>query len=441
MKRRLFAAAVTAALAGAADPALAQAPALSSPPPVVTMLLRPARVFDALSPQAHEGWVVLVQGDRIAAVGPAASVPAPAGARALDLPGTTLLPGLIEGHSHLFLHPYNETTWNDQVLHESLAERVARAVVHARATLLAGFTTTRDLGTEGAAYADVGLKQAVEKGIVPGPRILTATRAIVAKGADGPAGFDPRWEVPQGAEEAGNPDELEKVVRDQVAKGADWVKLYGDYHVGPAGDVPTFLQDELNRAVEVAHSLGRPVAVHAMTPEGMRRAAVAGVNTVEHGDDGTPEVFRLMAERGICFIPTLAATYAISTYRGWHPGSPEPPAIERKRRSFKAALQSGVPICMGGDVGVFAHGQNAQEMELMAEYGMAPAQVLLSATAVNARHFGLDGQLGTIRPALLADLVAVEGDPTRDIHAVRDVRFVMKGGVIYRGPGAEEKAP
>ncbi len=412
-----------------ASPAVAQNAAQTP----VAYLLRPARVFDALSTQGHDGWVVLVQGERIAAVGPAASVSVPAGVQTIDLPGTTLLPGLIEGHSHLLLHPYNEVTWNDQVLHESYAERVARAVVHAQATLLAGFTTMRDLGTEGAGYADVGLKQAVDKGVIPGPRILTSTRAIVAKGAYGPAGFDPRWQIPQGAEEAGNLQELESVVRDQISKGADWVKLYGDYHVGPRGDVPTFMQDELNRAVEVAHSLGHPVAVHAGTAEGMRRAAVAGVNTIEHGDAGTSEVFRLMAQKNICYIPTLAATYAISTYRGWKPGTPEPPAIVQKRATFRTALESGVPICMGGDVGVFAHGENALEMELMQQYGMPAARVLLSATAVNAERLGLPDR-GTIRPGLLADLVAVAGDPTADVAAVRNVRFVMKGGTIYRRP-------
>jgi len=413
------------ALAAAAQtPAPAQAPA--------AYLLRPARVFDALSPQAHDGWVVLVQGDRIAAAGPAASVTAPAGAQTIDLPGTTLMPGMIEGHGHLLLHPYNEVSWNDQVLHESYAERVARAVNHARATLMAGFTTERDLGTEGAGYADVGLKQAVEKGVIPGPRILASTRAIVAKGAYGPAGFDPRWEIPQGAEEAGNPDQLESIVRDQISKGADWVKLYGDYHVGPRGDVPTFLQDEMNRAVEVAHSLGHPVAVHAGTAEGMRRAALAGVQTIEHGDGGTPEVFKLMAQKGICYIPTVAATYSVTTYRGWKPGTPEPANILRKRASFKDAVASGVIIGMGGDVGVFSHGDNALEMEIMQEYGMPAPQVLLAATAVNARCFDLADQLGTIKPGLLADLVAVGGDPTADVHAVRDVRFVMKGGVIYR---------
>lgn len=407
----------------------AQTPAAAPP----AYVLRPARVFDALSAQAHDGWVVVVQGERIAAVGPAATTTAPAGAESIDLPGATLLPGLIEGHSHLFLHPYNEVSWNDQVLHESLAERVARAVNHARATLMAGFTTMRDLGTEGAAYADVGLKQAIDKGVVPGPRVLTATRAIVAKGSYGPAGFDPRWEVPQGAEEAGGVDDLTRVVRDQIGKGADWVKLYADYRWGPNGETePTFLQTELELAVQIARSSGRQVAVHASTAEGMRRATLAGAATIEHGDGGTSEVFRLMAQKGVCLVPTLAATYAVSTYRGWRPGTPEPAAIAQKRASFKAALAAGVPICMGGDVGVFSHGQNALELELMAQYGMAPGQVLLAATAVNARHLGLADRLGTIKPGLLADLVAVDGDPTADISAVRRVRLVMKGGVVYR---------
>lgn len=431
-----YPAALAVALAAACLPQSVGAQVAGAPAqPPATYLLRPARVFDALSPQAHEGWVVVVQGDRITAAGPGASTPAPAGAQTLDLPGMTLMPGLIEGHSHLLLHPYNETSWNDQVLHESYAERVARAANHAKATLDAGFTTERDLGTEGAGYADVGLKQAIEKGVIPGPRLITTTRAIVAKGAYGPAGFDPRWDIPQGAEEAGNIEELERIVRDQAGKGADWIKLYGDYRVGPHGEaLATFMQDEMDRAVAVAKSLGRPVAVHAGTAEGMRRAALAGAATIEHGDGGTPEVFRLMAQKDVCFLATLAATYAVTTYRGWKPGTPEPPAILQKRASFKAALDAGVPMCMGGDVGVFTHGNNALEMELMAAYGMAPAQVLLSATAVNAKHFGLADQVGTIKPGLLADLVAVDGDPTRDIAAVRSVRMVMKGGVLYRKP-------
>jgi imidazolonepropionase-like amidohydrolase len=399
--------------------------------PTQTVLLRPARVFDGVDPRPHEGWSVLVRGERIEAAGP--NLAAPAGARVIDLPGTTLMPGMIEGHSHLFLHPYNETPWDDQVLKEPLALRTARAVNHARATLMAGFTTTRDLGTEGAGYADVGLKQAIEQGIVPGPRMLVSTRAIVATGAYGPKNAEPEF-VARGAEEADGPGLL-TAVRRQIGAGADWVKLYGDYRWrGGEGSRPTFTLDEMKLAVEAARSAGRKVAVHAGTPEGMRRAILAGVDTIEHGDAGTPEIFRLMKERGVALCPTVAAGDAISRYRGWNGQAPEPPGIKEKRESFAAALAAGVTLCMGGDVGVFAHGDNAREMELMAAYGMRPVDVLIVATSGNARIFGLADKLGAVKPGLLADLVAVEGDPTRIVSAVRAVRMVMKGGVVYRAP-------
>ena len=400
-----------------------------------SVLLLPTRVFDGTD--THEGWAVLVNGEHVAAVGPSGSIARPAGTRTIELPGMTLLPGLIEGHSHLLLHPYNETSWTDQVLNESLAERVARATVHARETLMAGITTVRDLGTEGAGYADVGLKQAIHKGVISGPRMIVTTKAIVATGSYSPKGA-PEHHLPKGAEVADGYDDLIRVTRDQIGRGADWIKIYADYRWGANGTAqPTFTQDELALVVEVAASSNRWVVAHAGTAEGIRRSVLAGVKTIEHGDGADRETLQLMADHGVALCPTLAAVESVSKYAGWRKGvDPDPARVVQKKTSFKAALDAGVPICFGGDVGVYSHGDNVLELELMVEYGMSPLDAVRAATSVNASLFGLQETLGSVKQGMLADLIAVEGDPTTEISALWNVALVMKEGEIYKEPAS-----
>jgi len=395
------------------------------------ILLKPDRVFDG--EQMQTGWVVLVKNNKIEQAG-SMMFKLPEGTQVIELKGMTLLPGLIEGHSHLFLHPYNETSWDDQVLKESRAERTARAVNHAKATLMAGFTTVRDLGTEGAMYDDVGLKKAIEKNVIPGPRMIVATRAIVAKGTYGPKSPSPDVELPQGAEEVAGLEELSKAIRSQIGHGADLIKIYADYRYGPNGQtMPTFSQLELEWTVGNAASSGRKVVAHSSTAEGMKRAINAGVSTIEHGDGGTEEIFKLMKEKNVALCPTLAAGDAIQQYRGWKKGvDPEPQSITNKKKSFQLALNAGVTICMGGDVGVFAHGDNAREMEMMVEYGMKAIDVLRSATSINADVFGYGNKIGRIKKDLFADLIAVDGDPSTDIKNIRKIKLVMKDGVVYK---------
>jgi imidazolonepropionase-like amidohydrolase len=392
----------------------------AAPAPVgPAIVLVPDRVWDAVDVAPHEGWAVVVHGDLIEAVGPRGQLTLPADAKTITLPGTTLMPGLIEGHSHLLLHPYNETPWDDQVLHEPLALRVARAVNHARATLMAGFTTVRDLGTEGAGYADVGLKQAINQGIIPGPRMVVVTKAIVGIGEYAPKGFATEYidQIPQGAEEASGPDQISRVVRDQIKHGADWIKVYADYRWGPNGEaMPGFTQDEMNLIVSVAKSSGRQVAAHSTTAEGMKRAALAGVATIEHGDNGTPEVFKLMAERGICYVPTVSV------------------GNRNKKSVLEMAMAAGVTICNGADSGPLAHGENAHELETLVADGLTPLQALRAATVNDAKMLGWGDRLGAVKTGFWADLIAVKGDPTKDIAAIRQVQLVMKAGTIYKQP-------
>ena len=394
-------------------------------------LLKPDQVFDGA--EMHNNWVVLVEGNQITYAGSANGISLPNNTTEIDLAGSTLMPGIIEGHSHVLLHPYNETDWNDQVLKESPVERAVRGTVHVKNSLMAGVTTMRDLGAEGAGYTDVYLKKTIDKGIIDGPRLLVAGPAIVATGAYGPKGFHDGVTVPLGAEAASGVDQCIETVRRQMGNGADLIKIYADYRWTPGADSKaTFLQEEINAMVATATTAGKYVVAHAGTPEGMKRAILGGVETIEHGDGGTPEIFKMMKDKGIGLCPTLAAGDAITQYRGWNKSTdPEPERIQQKRKSFKMALDSGVQIVFGGDVGVFTHGENYREMELMVDYGMKPLAVLKSATSGNASMFHLN-ELGNLKKGFLADIIAVKGNPVQDISAVKNVSFVMKDGVVYK---------
>jgi imidazolonepropionase-like amidohydrolase len=420
-------------LSGATDIGSTGSTSTNKPP----QLLLPAGVFDSEEGAIHRGWAVLVTGRTITAAGPRNEIKAPQDSIIVELPELTLLPGLMDIHSHIFLHPYNEALWNDQVLKEPVAYRTVAAVNHVKATLLAGFTLLRDLGTEGAGFSDVAVKRAVEEGMIPGPRLIVATKAIVATAsyAPGPAGFAENVILPKGAQEASGVPEILKAVREQAGGGADWIKVYADFGRGPSGEeVPTFSIEELKALTSESHSAGRFVAAHATTPEGMRRAVEAGVDTIEHGYGGTDEAFKLMASKGVGYLPTLTAAEAYAEYFDkYKPGEgPMPPQLERAVKAFKIALENKVTIGLGSDVGVFAHGTNYRELEWMVRGGMTSAQALRAATAVNAKLLHMETKLGQVRPGFFADLIGVAGDPGKEIQTLRKVSFVMKDGVIYK---------
>lgn len=296
------------------------------------ILIQADRLFDG--EEMHTGWGILVYQNKIIAIGETSALPSKTPLKKIELKGKTLLPGLIEGHSHLLLHAYNEAKWNDQVLNESESERIVRAVTHAKATLMAGFTTVRDLGTEGAGYADVGLKKSIEKNIIPGPRMIIATRAIVATGSYGPKLDNTSHQITRGAAEADGSEGLIREARNQIGNGADLIKVYADYRWGLNDSAqPTFTLQELKTLVEVVHSSGRKVVAHASTEEGMKRAAQAGVSTIEHGDYGSSEVYDIMNRNKVALCATLSAPEASASYNGWDKKTcPLPIEFSKKRK-------------------------------------------------------------------------------------------------------------
>lgn len=391
-------------------------------------LISADRLFDGA--EMHNNWGVVIERNRIIEIGVLSKLQSKVDTT-INYVGGTIMPGMIEGHSHVLLYPYDQMNWNDQVLQESRSLRAIRGAQMAERNLMAGFTTIRDLGSEGAEYADVAVKQSIQLGITNGPRMLVAGKAIVATGSYGPKGFHPDFNVPLGAEPADG-DDLIRVVRDQIGKGADFIKVYADYRWGPNKEaMPTFSIEELELIVKTARSSGRDVVAHASTNEGMRRATLAGVVSIEHGTDASDEVLKLMQERNVALCPTLAATYSITKYRGWDGSLPEPEGIKAKRTSFDRAMKNGVTLLAGGDVGVFDHGKNAFELVMMSEYGMPNLEVLKAVTSVNAKVFKLK-ELGSLKKGYLADIIVVEGNPEKRMSDLYNIKLVMKDGVIYR---------
>jgi len=393
------------------------------------LLLTGGHVLDPTGERWLVGQDVLIVGERIVSVTAASGTTGPGGARTIDVSGLFVIPGLIDLHSHLLLHPYDEASWNDQVLREPIGLRTIRGVTAAEATVRAGFTTLRDLGTEGAGYADVAIRDAINMGLIEGPRVFAVTRAIVATGCYGPSGYDPRWQMPVGGQVADGPIGVRIAVREQIAAGADWIKVYADYRRKP-GDPssPTYSQAELNAIVDEARSAGVPVAAHASTDVAIRRAVNAGVRTIEHGYDVSDDVLRLMRERDVALCPTLAASEAMARYGGWKPGEPDHPRITKAKAMFARALRSGVTIACGSDVGVFSHGDNTRELELMVDYGMTPTRAIQSATIVAAQVLGEGKQLGQLVAGSYADVVVLSADPLADVSVIRNPVMVIKGG-------------
>jgi len=403
-------------------------------------VIRAGTLLDGRSDQPRHDQVIVVRGRQIEAVGDAASTRAPAGATLIDLSASTVLPGLVDSHTHVFLQGEDpqEGGYDAQLLMAPLALRAVRAAVSARRALEQGFTTIRDVETEGAGYGDVGIKEAIEKGYIPGPRMLVVTRAISTTGGYPLEGYAPEVDVPKGAQIVDGPVEARKAAREQLDHGADWIKVYMTHRswVDAKGGLvsqPTLTVEELKAIVDEAHGWQRKVACHAYGGEGLHRALDGGCDSIEHGLDLDDAAVAQMVRQGTWYCPTLGVYY-----EGWAPEGTAAGRRDRKRAevhgpSFQKALKAGVKIVFGTDVGGFSWSEPiAAEFSRMVALGMSPAAALRSATSVPAEMLGLAGQVGVVAPGAYADVVAVRGDPLKDVTELERVGFVMKDGAIFK---------
>jgi len=405
----------------------------SVPAPPNAIVLRAARLLDVKAGKLIQPGEIVIQGDRIVEVG--TSVKRPQGAEVLDLGDRTLMPGLIDAHIHLFLHPGAEDL---QTVQESVPERTIMATLAARDDLMAGFTAERDMGTEGAGSADTAVRDAINDGRIPGPRLRISGNAInILGGHEDAIGYNPEQHVLPNANYANNADELVAVIRQQFKEGADFIKIYetgaDSIRDGKLQTPFQYTESQLQAAVKEAARLDKHVAVHATGEPGTLFAAQAGVVSIDHADQLSEETMRIMKEKQIFAVPT----FAIFEYFAEHAATPQRSAylhqsLELKAQEFKKQVSAGVPMAVGSDVGPFPHGTQARELVLMVKYGMSPLAVLQADLLNGAKLLGWEGQIGSLEPGFLADVIAITGDPLRDIAAVNKVTFVMRGGVIYR---------
>ena len=415
---------------------LAPFQAAAAEPPKALTVLRCGRLIDGKRTTPVDGAVVIVEGERIKEVGPGLAVPA--GARVVDLGRATCLPGLIDNHTHVLLQgDITVADYDEQVLKESIPYRAIRATAAVRTALMNGFTTLRDLETEGAMYADVDVKTAINRGVIPGPRMFVATRAMAPTGTYPLLGYSWELRMPEGVQIVDGADNIRRAVREQVKYGADWIKYYSDRRYfmkdGVLRSWVNFTDDEAKALVEETHRLGRKVAAHAIGRDGIESALRAGADTIEHGDGLDEELIDVMVRRGVYWCPTIYVGAYVAEGRAAAGAPIWKTMVDLERQAFGKAVRKGVKISYGTDAGGYSWSENqAKEFSYMVRYGMTPMQAIQSATSVAAALLGQEANLGTVEPGRYADVVAVKGDPLADIAELERVSFVMKGGTVYK---------